>query len=211
LTSPRCGTITPFGRDDLAHVQDEDLANETVGEDEAGNKLPQGGSDAAQKVVAEINRSISKGLIRGRSARIARSLTVLDGGAPKTAITGRGTVPAGDPVASEMVAAPITNVGVIETDELTEIASETEEDKTPIGFDTSATELHSEHQHEGQHQMGDNHHHHHGAQQSAADKYKTARQMGFTGDDCSECGGSKMVRNGTCTKCLDCGSTSGCS
>ena len=88
------------------------------------------------------------------------------------------------------------------------MATEAEE-KAPIGFDTSATEIHSEHQH----QMGDNDHHHHQpqAQQSAADKYKAARQMGFTGDDCSECGGSKMVRNGTCTKCLDCGSTSGCS
>jgi hypothetical protein len=46
---------------------------------------------------------------------------------------------------------------------------------------------------------------------AAAEKYKQARLMGFTGDDCSECGSMKMVRNGTCTKCLDCGSTSGCS
>ena len=196
--------VSYLGRDDLAHVQEEDLVPDAVGEDENAASLPSGGTAAARKVVDEINRSISKGLTRGRHERIARTLTVLDGGVPKNTATGRGTVPAGDALPAE----PVTNVGVIETDPLTEVAAEAaEDDKTPIGFDTSATELHSEHQH----QMGDGHHHHAQVQQSAADKYKAARQMGFTGDDCSECGGSKMVRNGTCTKCLDCGSTSGCS
>jgi len=131
---------------------------------------------------------------------------VLDGGAPKGAATGRGVDPAGD---AGLKTAPITNVGVIESDALTEVAADAQadEDKSPIGFDTSATELHTEHQHDHDHAG----HAHHASQQSAAEKYKAARQMGFTGDDCSECGGSKMVRNGTCTKCLDCGSTSGCS
>ena len=40
---------------------------------------------------------------------------------------------------------------------------------------------------------------------------RSAREQGFTGDICDECGGSKMVRNGTCLKCNDCGSTTGCS
>ena len=38
-----------------------------------------------------------------------------------------------------------------------------------------------------------------------------ARESGFTGDICDECGGSQMVRNGTCLKCNSCGSTTGCS
>ena len=38
-----------------------------------------------------------------------------------------------------------------------------------------------------------------------------AREAGFTGDICDECGGSQMVRNGTCLKCNSCGSTTGCS
>ena len=38
-----------------------------------------------------------------------------------------------------------------------------------------------------------------------------ARQHGFEGDPCDECGQMMMVRNGTCLKCLNCGSTSGCS
>ncbi|MCH2637476.1 MAG: adenosylcobalamin-dependent ribonucleoside-diphosphate reductase [Candidatus Thalassarchaeum sp.] len=37
-----------------------------------------------------------------------------------------------------------------------------------------------------------------------------AREAGFTGDICDECGGSQMVRNGTCLKCNSCGSTTGC-
>ena len=43
------------------------------------------------------------------------------------------------------------------------------------------------------------------------EKYNRARQMGYTGDACSECGSMTLVRNGTCLKCNTCGSTSGCS
>ena len=42
-------------------------------------------------------------------------------------------------------------------------------------------------------------------------KIREARILGFTGDSCGECGSMKMVRNGTCVKCVDCGSTTGCS
>ena len=41
--------------------------------------------------------------------------------------------------------------------------------------------------------------------------YKKAKQLGYTGDACVECGSMTMVRNGTCLKCITCGSTSGCS
>lgn len=34
---------------------------------------------------------------------------------------------------------------------------------------------------------------------------------GFTGDKCGDCGSLRMVKNGTCAKCLDCGTTTGCS
>jgi len=40
---------------------------------------------------------------------------------------------------------------------------------------------------------------------------QAARERGFTGDICDECGSSQMVRNGTCLKCNACGSTTGCS
>lgn len=46
---------------------------------------------------------------------------------------------------------------------------------------------------------------------SFEDKYNRARQMGYTGDICGDCGSMTLVRNGTCLKCNTCGATSGCS
>ncbi|MGL5098186.1 MAG: LAGLIDADG family homing endonuclease, partial [Planctomycetia bacterium] len=40
---------------------------------------------------------------------------------------------------------------------------------------------------------------------------RQARLKGYEGDACPECGALTLVRNGTCLKCLSCGSTSGCS
>lgn len=40
---------------------------------------------------------------------------------------------------------------------------------------------------------------------------EVARFQGFTGDSCPECGSLQMVRNGTCQKCTNCGTTTGCS
>ena len=42
-------------------------------------------------------------------------------------------------------------------------------------------------------------------------KVRAARLQGYEGDPCSECGNLTLVRNGTCLKCVTCGSTSGCS
>jgi ribonucleoside-diphosphate reductase alpha chain len=44
-----------------------------------------------------------------------------------------------------------------------------------------------------------------------AEKVRQAKQKGYEGDPCTECGALTMVRNGACTKCETCGSTSGCS
>lgn len=35
--------------------------------------------------------------------------------------------------------------------------------------------------------------------------------QGFTGDSCDRCGGTRMLRSGTCLTCQDCGATTGCS
>ena len=42
-------------------------------------------------------------------------------------------------------------------------------------------------------------------------RVEEALLKGYTGDICQECGQATMVRNGTCLKCMSCGSTSGCS
>jgi ribonucleoside-diphosphate reductase alpha chain len=38
-----------------------------------------------------------------------------------------------------------------------------------------------------------------------------AQSFGYTGEHCSNCGSMRVKRNGSCTVCEDCGSTSGCS
>jgi len=38
-----------------------------------------------------------------------------------------------------------------------------------------------------------------------------ARSKGYTGEQCSACGSMRVKRNGACTVCDDCGTTSGCS
>jgi len=43
------------------------------------------------------------------------------------------------------------------------------------------------------------------------DARERARQQGYEGDSCGECGNYTLVRNGTCMKCNTCGATSGCS
>jgi len=43
------------------------------------------------------------------------------------------------------------------------------------------------------------------------EKVRSAKMQGYEGDPCEECGNFTMVRNGTCLKCMTCGSTSGCS
>ncbi len=45
----------------------------------------------------------------------------------------------------------------------------------------------------------------------AAEAWNMARMQGYEGDPCPVCGHLTMVRNGTCLKCLTCGSTTGCS
>ncbi len=49
------------------------------------------------------------------------------------------------------------------------------------------------------------------AETGATDKIAAAKLQGYTGDICDACGSLTMVRNGTCLKCITCGSTSGCS
>ena len=44
-----------------------------------------------------------------------------------------------------------------------------------------------------------------------AERSAAARLRGYQGDACGECGNFTLVRNGTCLKCDTCGSTTGCS
>jgi ribonucleoside-diphosphate reductase alpha chain len=43
------------------------------------------------------------------------------------------------------------------------------------------------------------------------ERIRIARQKGYEGDPCPECGALTLVRSGACAKCDTCGATSGCS
>jgi ribonucleoside-diphosphate reductase alpha chain len=47
--------------------------------------------------------------------------------------------------------------------------------------------------------------------QTTEEKIRQARQKGYEGDPCGECGQLTLVRSGACMKCDTCGATSGCS
>ncbi|HEY8378657.1 MAG TPA: vitamin B12-dependent ribonucleotide reductase [Nannocystis sp.] len=49
------------------------------------------------------------------------------------------------------------------------------------------------------------------AASAVSEQVRVARLQGYEGDACSSCGSFTMVRNGSCLKCVSCGSTSGCS
>jgi ribonucleoside-diphosphate reductase alpha chain len=49
------------------------------------------------------------------------------------------------------------------------------------------------------------------AQAKALSAAEIARLKGYEGDPCGDCGQFTMVRNGTCLKCITCGTTTGCS
>ncbi|HLO67062.1 MAG TPA: adenosylcobalamin-dependent ribonucleoside-diphosphate reductase [Holophaga sp.] len=61
------------------------------------------------------------------------------------------------------------------------------------------------------HAHGHGHTHGHAAPKAAPSAFETARQKGYTGDPCPECGHLTLVRNGACLKCQTCGATTGCS
>jgi ribonucleoside-diphosphate reductase alpha chain len=49
------------------------------------------------------------------------------------------------------------------------------------------------------------------AELKALSASEIARLKGYEGDPCGDCGQFTMVRNGTCLKCITCGTTTGCS
>lgn len=50
-----------------------------------------------------------------------------------------------------------------------------------------------------------------GEEATKLDEPSLARQIGYEGDPCPECGHFTLVRNGSCLKCETCGRTTGCS
>ena len=184
--------ISYLGRDDLAHVVKEDLEPDAMGKGERST-MPGEGSAAAAAALDAVKRVASTGFVRQR-------FKVLPGGSPRPVASAfAGDVALLEPEVETDVA--VATVAVGETSVSIEAeAATTEAGKQPIGFAIEAV----------------------ASAMNAAlsapaptvgkgEKIREARMKGYTGDACEGCGSMAMVRNGTCTKCIDCGSTSGCS
>jgi ribonucleoside-diphosphate reductase alpha chain len=182
--------VSYLGRDDLAHVVQDDLAPDSMGKGEKDSTLPGPGSAAAAAALDAVKKVASTGFVRQR-------FKVLPGGQPQAS---SAVALAGDVALLEPEADAEAELGLAEAAE--EAPEGVEAGKQPIGFAIEAVASAIGAAMEAQAPAK-------GA--GKADKIREARMKGYTGDACETCGSMAMVRNGTCTKCLDCGSTSGCS
>ncbi len=190
--------ISYLGRNDLAHAQPEDMTPDTVG----------GGSDEGNLPDAEeaVRRMASLGYVRNR-------FVVVNGGAPANSNAGEnrtGQVTSnsnGNGQARGSGNTPDT----LETAEVERREVSAGQNRaarggvSTVGVAAAAA--------------GD------GGSIAAAtvmaavvqdvddklSQIRMAKMKGYEGDPCGECGNFTLVRNGTCLKCVTCGSTSGCS
>jgi ribonucleoside-diphosphate reductase alpha chain len=164
--------ISYLARDDLAHVEPNDLTPDTVGRGDAAEEFTGNEAGAMNEVAELLRRIASNGFTRGR-------LRVLDGGLEQQA------------------SVTATEVEVVESESVETEASFGNVSVSAASGAAFAAVAESE------------------AISMASDgrveKVRAARLQGYEGDPCSECGNLTLVRNGTCLKCVTCGSTSGCS
>ena len=181
--------VSYLGRDDLAHVVDDDLAPDTMGKGAGDSTLPRTGTDAAAAMLDAFQQRVSNGFVRGRT------LKVYDGGQNNAPLS-RG--PGEQPGEIDVLERP----ELAEPDE-THMPAEPNKAREPMGFAIAGAAT-SAAPHAGEVARA-------APPQTRGQRIAEARMKGYTGDACESCGSMAVVRNGTCTKCLDCGSTSGCS
>ena len=177
--------ISYLDRNDLSHVEADDLLPDSMGAGDQGalgqpESARNGSGDGsgiaaieaqAQNAVQEtVRRVASRGYVRSR-------FTVLTGGA---ALAEQSMDDAEGDLSAQLVAAeqgsPTMTAGGLSVGEESVV-------QTVVERSISAR----------------------------IERIKQARIQGYEGDPCDSCGNFTMVRNGTCLKCDTCGATSGCS
>ncbi|MCH7936668.1 MAG: vitamin B12-dependent ribonucleotide reductase [Proteobacteria bacterium] len=149
--------VSYLGRNDLAHVEPDDLLPDSIGAGVGEGLLPVADTDMeAFKSIA------SQGYVRGNFLVIRGAKD--NGNAAVTADGGGGST-----VGAQQVSVP--------------------EQAGTLSVANSVIET----------------------MDGRVNKVREAKMRGYEGDPCGECGNFTLVRNGTCMKCVTCGSTSGCS
>ncbi len=164
--------VSYLGRNDLAHVIQDDLAPDSVGKGDDEGSPPRNGSaaagaaiDAAKKVTAPASCARASAFLDGGTSAAPLALATRLG---RRRYGGRGRRPRwrpAPPSASPSAATSATHPRRRLDDQ--------RRPPSPVN---------------------------HGARYA---KVAEARMKGYTGDACESCGSMSMVRNGTCTKCID--------
>ncbi len=160
--------VSYLGRNDLAHVDPDGLAPDSLGKGD-GEADPPGGGD--NKVMETVMGMASKGYVRSR-------FLVIKGNGGAAVASGGAAVASGGATVASGGGQGMAQAAVRELEETVETVSV---EQTFAGID------------------------------ARMDRVRVARMKGYEGDSCAECGNFTLVRNGTCLKCVTCGSTSGCS
>lgn len=192
--------ISYLGRNDLAHVNPNDIGATTIGSGEDQGKPPtdtavshglvRGRTQNRLSIVDQVNKNSggsssgsASGSAGGVTARGAGNITAIAGTGPTM---GGGAATARVLAPSPAIASPATNL---------------KRDITPAR--TATADL--AYKPAGSHARSSE------AKSIEAERSAEARMRGYQGDSCGECGNFTLVRNGTCLKCDTCGSTTGCS
>ena len=175
--------ISYLGRNDLSHVEADDLLPDSVGTGDQGalehpgksassgesqqpNEIAAIEAQARHAVRETVQRVASRGYVRNR-------FTVLTGG---MAVAEQSV----EAVLDDAPAASLPSVEAYGSD-------------TPLGDESVVATVIER------------------SISARIERIKEARIRGYEGDPCDSCGNFTMVRNGTCLKCDTCGATSGCS
>ncbi len=175
--------VSYLGRSDLAHVDPAAIQTEGLGRGEDDDK--------ARPAPVPASRFVSRGLMRGK----ADNLYVLSE-RPTHTVAAAGLRSA-TATATNLDYSEQTAVGAVAAIETTTIALDEEQllSRNTVSAVQAAIERLDRQIQESE----------------AAQRAREAKLKGFEGDACHACGNFTLVRNGTCLKCVTCGSTSGCS
>jgi len=202
--------VSYLGRHDLAHVDQSDFSNTSLGKGiTEGKAIPFSkgltrGASPLKVVAGSLGGQDPKGF-GGSGPSAARAAPVASSGSPVRAIAAGATVTALKPVVASLQEEAVAFKRDYE-ERARELAEEVADEAaldvssdaagenvaTALFSDKAAADAAS-------------------AKALAAERRQMSMMQGYTGNSCSECQNFTMVRNGTCEKCDTCGATSGCS
>jgi ribonucleoside-diphosphate reductase alpha chain len=174
--------VSYLGRSDLAHVEAAAIQTEGLGRGEDDDK--------ARPAPMPASRLVSRGLFRGK----ADNLYVLSERAAH-APAGAGARVVSATAAQFAYAEAPANDSALGVAAAMEVAREPLLSEPAISAVQAAIDRLTRGLEEAE----------------QADRAREAKMKGFEGDACHACGNFTLVRNGTCLKCVTCGSSSGCS